>query len=163
LKRYKDYNYFITKSGLVWSGFTNKWLSPFSNRDGYAEISLSKEGKQQTRLVHRLVLEAFVGPCPNGKVCRHLDGNPANNNLSNICWDTQSNNLKDKAKHNTVPWGETSPNHRLEKEEVQAIRYLYLKCGLTQKDIADRYDITQSHVSRLVNKNCWSRLSLGEF
>lgn len=38
--------------------------------------------------VHRAVLEAFIGPCPEGMEGRHWpDLNPLNNHLSNLCWD----------------------------------------------------------------------------
>ena len=46
--------------------------------------------------VHRLVLEAFVGPCPEGMECRHLEGDTANNALSNLAWGTPQENAADK-------------------------------------------------------------------
>lgn len=49
------------------------------------------------------MLTAFVGPRPDGMVTCHNDGNPANNNLSNLRWDTQSNNQLDAVKHGTHP------------------------------------------------------------
>ena len=44
----------------------------------HLEASLSRNGKVSRQLVHRLVLAAFVGPCPEGEEVRHLDGNPGN-------------------------------------------------------------------------------------
>jgi hypothetical protein len=43
-------------------------------------VNLSKRQK----LVHRLVAEAFIGPCPTGKQVNHKDGVKANNNLENL-------------------------------------------------------------------------------
>ena len=54
-----------------------------------------------TRLVHRLVLEAFVGPRPEGMVARHLNGDPGDNRLENLAWGTQSENNYDKVRHGT--------------------------------------------------------------
>lgn len=52
------------------------------------------------RPVHRLVLEAFVGPCPEGMtVGRHLDDDPNNNHISNLAWGTVSDNSKDKVRN----------------------------------------------------------------
>lgn len=51
--------------------------------------------------VHRLVLEAFIGPCPDGMVGCHTDGDPLNNRLDNLRWDTPSNNNRDKRAHGT--------------------------------------------------------------
>ena len=51
--------------------------------------------------VARLVLEAFVGPCPSGQECLHRDGNPQNNILANIHWGTHSQNMQDRERHGT--------------------------------------------------------------
>lgn len=64
-------------------------------------ISIHREGKQQTRLVHHLVLEAFVGGMPDGMEACHGDGDASNNHLSNLRWDTHISNEADKARHGT--------------------------------------------------------------
>ena len=48
---------------------------------------------------HRLVLLAFVGECPSGMEACHNDGDPSNNNIDNLRWDTRSSNIKDQVKH----------------------------------------------------------------
>ncbi|WP_082971209.1 HNH endonuclease signature motif containing protein [Mycobacterium sp. 852002-51971_SCH5477799-a] len=60
---------------------------------------MNVNGRKETRRVHRLVLEAFVGPAPSGTFGCHLDGDPANNRLNNLRWDTQANNLRDVVSH----------------------------------------------------------------
>lgn len=51
---------------------------------------------QSTRIrVHAVVLNAFVGPRPDGMVCRHLDDDKTNNALSNLCWGTPRENQLD--------------------------------------------------------------------
>lgn len=42
--------------------------------------------------VHRIVAEAFFGPCPKGFVIDHIDGNPANNHKDNLRYLTHSDN-----------------------------------------------------------------------
>lgn len=49
--------------------------------------------------VHRMVLETFVGPCPEGLEACHNDGNPLNNRLDNLRWDTKSANAQDTLQH----------------------------------------------------------------
>lgn len=69
-------------------------------RNGYFLVGLRREGeKQRFKLVHRLVLEAFVGPCPDGMETLHGDGNPENNRLSNLHWGSLSENNLDTVKH----------------------------------------------------------------
>lgn len=63
-------------------------LNPTKNKDGYFRISLSKNNIIKKYMIHRLVLESFVGPCPKEMQCCHNDGNPANNFVGNLRWDT---------------------------------------------------------------------------
>ncbi|WP_248099523.1 HNH endonuclease signature motif containing protein [Corynebacterium kefirresidentii] len=51
--------------------------------------------------VHRLVMAAFVGPCPDGMEVCHNDGNPANNYVGNLRYDTHQANYADMFIHNT--------------------------------------------------------------
>ena len=52
---------------------------------------------------HRAVLETFVGPCPPGMEGCHNNGNPADNRLENLRWDTRQNNMIDKVNHGAHP------------------------------------------------------------
>lgn len=61
-------------------------------------------GRGKKKRVHRLVLEAFIGLCPKGKECRHLDGNPSNNKLENLTWGTSKENASDQFRHGTRPF-----------------------------------------------------------
>lgn len=70
-----------------------------AQRTGHLHVHFSVNGRGFTRYVHRLVLEAFVGPCPEGMEACHGDGNPVNNHLGNLRWDTSSENNKDMVKH----------------------------------------------------------------
>lgn len=68
-------------------------------QSGHLQVALSRDGALTTRLVHRLVLEAFVGPCPEEMEGCHADGDPANNALANLRWDTRSANQADAVRH----------------------------------------------------------------
>lgn len=45
--------------------------------------------------VHRLVLLAFEGPCPKGMEACHYNGNPLDNRIENLRWDTHRSNLRE--------------------------------------------------------------------
>lgn len=70
-----------------------------ADKDGYLGVRLCRNNKQIERRVHRLVLEAFVGPKPPNHECRHLDGDVTNNRLSNLKWGTSKENEADKDLH----------------------------------------------------------------
>jgi hypothetical protein len=64
---------------------------------GYYRVNLDRDGKTYSRLVHRLVLEAFVGPRPAGMEARHFpDQAKTNCCLDNLSWDTHTENMRDK-------------------------------------------------------------------
>ncbi len=65
---------------------------------GHLSVSL---GRGNSQCVHKLVLLAFVGPPPLKHECRHLNGNPADNRLANLCWGTRSENIRDAVSHGT--------------------------------------------------------------
>lgn len=69
-------------------------------------VHLWKNNKRKAKAVGRLVLAAFVGPCPEGMECCHFpDPNPANCQLDNVRWDTKKANAFDRRLHGTQPVG----------------------------------------------------------
>jgi hypothetical protein len=69
----------------------------------YATVGLKANGIDKCCPVHILVAEAFLGPRPDGYHCCHGDGNPRNNHLSNLRWDTPAGNTLDMLAHGTHP------------------------------------------------------------
>lgn len=98
---YEDY-YDISSYGRIRSKRPAKAgiLRPVTFGGG-KHIGLSKDGKRRCKLIHVLVLEAFVGPKPDGKECAHFDGNNRNNRLGNLRWATPKENSDDKTRHGT--------------------------------------------------------------
>jgi len=66
---------------------------------GYRRLTLSRNGVHTSRSVHQLVLEAFVGPRPDGMVTRHLNDVPYDNRLENLTWGTRAENEDDKRRN----------------------------------------------------------------
>lgn len=72
-------------------------------RSGHLTVDLWRHGKGHDRLVHRMVLEAFVGACPAGMEACHRDGEPSNNCVGNLYWGTRSENMHDLVRHGGHP------------------------------------------------------------
>lgn len=49
-------------------------------------VSLWKDGKEKSWLVHRLIALTFIPQIPGKKFINHIDGNPKNNMVSNLEW-----------------------------------------------------------------------------
>ena len=74
------------------------------NASGHCHVSMYRNSRSESFLVHRLVLEAFVGPCPDGMEACHYDDDPANNRLENLRWATHSDNMRDSVRNGTHVW-----------------------------------------------------------
>ena len=110
-------------------------------------------GTLRTRLVHQLVLEAFVGPKPPGCESRHLDGNRTNASLVNLVWGTRSENRMDSARHGTLSAlrrGEKAPAAKLSDADVVMMRKLY--AWLTPMEIAKLFRVSRGHTKDIVRK-----------
>jgi hypothetical protein len=88
----------VSNEGRVRSP-SGRILNARTSTGNYHVVTFNINGRKETRRIHRVVLEAFVGPAPEGTFGCHIDGNPANNRLSNLRWDTQANNLRDVVGH----------------------------------------------------------------
>lgn len=164
--------YSVGRDGSVWSyrksagpdnlRETPKRLEVGSNESGHLYVSLYKnDSKKHKRYVHRLVLEAFVGPCPDGMECCHRDGNPQNNALSNLYWGTKSQNEADKARHGTSNHGERNGNAKITEEVAESIRLQYAS-GKTQPQLEAETGIDQGQISRIVNNKAWVKYQHNE-
>ena len=162
-------DYQITKDGWVWSKsrispqghrIGNRWLSPQKKKRGQFNVTLCILGKNFTRLVHRLILKTFVGPCPDGMECRHLNGNPADNRLRNLCWGTHLENMQDRDLHGRTshPQGEKHPLVKLKIRDVRMIIYTHRTGLFTMQEIATQFRISIASISLIVNRKRWKHL-----
>jgi len=104
-----------------WRDYGGRELKQATKRNGYRQVTLFRKGKGESALVHTLVLEAFVGPRPQGAQACHGDGNRANNLVINLRWDTVKANHSDKIKHGTVLRGEKHGRAKITEESLQVI------------------------------------------
>lgn len=81
-----------------------KTITPRPTTRGHWAVRLFRGGRSKQYLVHRLVLEAFVGPCPPGCVLGlHRDDNPLNNTPANLYWGTHADNARDRLRNGRYP------------------------------------------------------------
>ena len=155
--------YCVSDNGDVWSrrsraGIWHK-LSPGRNvQYGHLHVELYQAGKPRQFYVHALVLTSFVGSCPDGMGCRHLDGNPANNQLSNLCWGTPKENQGDRVRHGTVTCGERNGSAKLKDAQIPEIRRR-LAAGESQRSLAREYGVNHGTIGCLQHGKTWKAVT----
>lgn len=157
--------YRVGDDGSVWSSWkrhdhtyiqSSRWkqLKPMPGAWGL-KVELTG-GK--SKLIHRLVLEAFVGPCPEGLETCHNDGDFTNNKLENLRWDTHKENCADRIKHGTAARGETHGKARFTEEGIKSLRKEYAAGGVTYRSLAAKYDVHHSSIYSIVRKRNWKNV-----
>lgn len=136
----------------TWRG---RVLVPTLN-DGYPQYSLWKAHKLRIARSHILVLEAFVGPRPAGLYGCHGDDDRQNNRLGNLYWGTPKQNSDDKIANGHHLQGTDIPWAKLGEGDVETIRALRGK--VRQADLAARYGVVQSQISRIQLNRQWQHL-----
>jgi hypothetical protein len=158
--------YFVQPDGSVWSlwqrdgsgrirwsiGETYRPIQPYrTGRTGqHLGVALRHQGKTYRINLHRLIAEVFIGPCPPGKEVCHNDGNGCNNSVPNLRYGTKAENQADKNLHGTNLWGERNHAAKLTDRQAEEIRRLRAS-GSKLADIAGRYGVRESTVSRIAN------------
>jgi hypothetical protein len=125
---------------------------------GYQQAKLvTKTGKQKEFFVHRLVAEAFIGPCPSDKnQIAHFDGNRLNNHWSNLRWATPKENGEDSTRHQSH-WGERGGRPRLTTTKVSEARSRYRgkHGGVSQLALAREFGVSRSAMGAALTKKSW--------
>lgn len=116
---------------------------------GYRQISCY--GK--TFLVHRVVWEAFNGEIPEGLQVNHIDGNKANNNLSNLELVTPAENMRHAVETGLKPGKLAEANSMAKLTNEQYLEIIHeLVNGATNQEIADKYGLHSRYVSLIRHK-----------
>lgn len=158
--------YCANHSGEIFSCHNNRWgyaktwkpIHPgTNNRQGRKVVCIKgDDGRLHSVHVHRLVLMAFVGPCPEGMEGCHNDGDASNNNLANLRWDTRQANFDDLKKHGKKK-GENHPNAIMTDDLIRRIRQR-ASTGETHQTIADSLGFNRRNISRIVDRSRWSHI-----
>jgi hypothetical protein len=143
-------------------------LEPFElkqadHRQGYKKVSVKTTDGIKNRLVHRLVLEAWVGPCPDGCVTNHKNGIKTDNRLENLEYCTQSENMAHSYGYGLSPKPPTTRGSecrlsKLTEEKVLAIRAeTDRKPGYVRR-LADTHGVTPPTISKILLRHTWTHV-----
>lgn len=147
-------NYEVSRLGVVRHLRKGSTQPVYTDKDGYLKVSLRRDGVSKNKSIHRLVLEAFVGPCPPGKECRHINGDPADNRAANLAWATHAENCADRVRHGTQLKGEQHPNARATQVQVDAA-FALIDAGWASQRIADAVGVSVHTVNDIKRGRTW--------
>ncbi len=123
-------------------------------RNGYLVVTLWKNNSPLSVSVHRLVLEAFIGPAPDGHEAMHLDGDRTNNTILNLAWGTRRENHSHKWHHGTQQAGKQNANSKLTDDAVREIRRARAT-GESRKELAVRFGVSYGCISSVDKGTVW--------
>ena len=163
--------YAVGSDGSIWTcrpkrptypPATWRQMSPAPNTWGYLVTAIVVQvGKAKTFAIHRMVADAFHGPCPAGLEVRHLDGNKLNNAAGNLCYGTKSQNTYDAIAHGKHPCltakGIGNPKAKLTDEMAEEIRAMHragMNCGQIFR--TGKFPVGKSALQRVVNGKFWN-------
>lgn len=128
------------RNGTIYTKLVRgRLLRPGRSSGGHLTVAL---GRGDSRLVHHLVLAAFVGPRPSDKETRHLDGEHTNNRLANVEYSTRSRNTQDKK------WHAGTTATKLRPPQIARIKAA-LRRGVVGAGLARAYGVSQSTISSI--------------
>lgn len=162
--------YFVGDDGSVWSShrqgiqpkgddkrpprLRRKATGGGSCKYPLVNLYAGSRSRRVTLPVHRLVLLAFVGECPEGQETRHLNGDTRDNRLVNLQYGTCVENTTDRMSHGKFRSGETHHKTRLTWEQVREIRRR-VGSGETRTALADEFGVSRVCVSNIVSGRTW--------
>ena len=104
--------------------------------------------------MHRLVLSAFYGPCPEGMIGCHNNGISHDNRIENLRWDTYASNTEDMLKHGTARIGTKNTQAKLTEEIVSQAKKRRSE-GRSVPEMASEIGVDRSTLRRAVYGKSW--------
>jgi hypothetical protein len=129
-------------------------LKPGKNNQGRWQVTLCKDSVTQRFLVHRLVLEAFSGACPDGLSGLHANGDYADNRISNLRWGTHADAIQTAATCRQALRGERSGKSSLTDQDVRDIRL----SRDTNRVLGARYSVSNVTVHAIRTRKTWKHV-----
>lgn len=148
----------VRRSAIVRQRIRERLMKLSADRDGYLQVTLSRDGAVEFRKVHHLVLSAFVGPRPDGLEAAHLDNNPANNRVANLAWIDHQSNLDQQIEHGTRVLGAKHWFAKLTEASVPKIRSLYA-AGRSLESLGKEFHVHRASIWDVVNRKTWRHVA----
>lgn len=121
---------------------------PWKGHRGVGDYGTFRVGKKKQK-AHRVAWALTHGPIPEGKFVCHRCDNPPCCNDAHLFLGTAADNMTDKTRKGRAPSGERNGNAKLSDAQVEEA-FAMRERGALQREIAERFGVTQSHISALL-------------
>ena len=127
---------------------------------GYHGVNLSCSNGRYTKLLHRLIAEAFIANPENKEHVNHKNGNKLDNNVCNLEWVTRSENMRHALSVGLLnsPKGELSSQAKLNNSQVLEIRQKANQQGVSKCDMAKEYSVSLTTIRNIVSRKKWAHI-----
>ena len=151
--------YQVSRQGDVWSIRKQRLLKPAIQTGGYLMVSLSRNGKGSSKLIHRLVVESFVGEIAIGMEVNHINGIKIDNRLENLEVVTHTQNVNHNYQRLGVQMPKGSHHWKSKLNEQDIIEILELaKKGMTRTMIGCQFNVSRDAIDDIVNGRTWKHI-----
>lgn len=120
--------------------------------NGYRRVCLWRGNRQYGRIVHRLVVEAFLRKMKKGEQVNHLDCNKQNNRLDNLEITSAEGNAMHAARAGLLA-------KKLNPQQVLEIK-LSLSLGEKPQHLAERFGVSRPAVNAIRWGKTWQHVSV---
>lgn len=148
-KQYRDTNYFVTEDGKVFRG--ERQLKPYRQSKGYLRVDVWYEKQKTVTYAHRMIAETFLPNTKNHCCINHKDGNKANNNISNLEWVSNSENI-----HHRQEVLRVGVNEKHSKTKIPTFVVKYLRWAkengypISRDRFMEKYRISKGHFYKIL-------------
>lgn len=153
--------YLVSNKGRIKSLHSGKVLKPRINKYGYQQLTLYRDSKKKTKVVHRLVAIAFIDNPDTLKTVNHKDLNKLNNKISNLEWMSALDNTRHAKRLGAMKgrqWGSDNFSAKLNEIDVIEMFYLYKNKNYLQRDIAELFNVSRATVCNILNGKSWRHM-----
>ena len=159
-------NYEISSLGRIkvnlkfrkYRDYQSKILNPSLDKDGYLRTALTKEGKKYMKPIHRLVALNFITNTNKKPCVNHKNGIKTDNRIENLEWCTVKENNIHAIKIGLSGQLPGEKHHMSKLKEKEVLEIINNKDNLCQWQLALVYNISQTQVSRIINKKRWNHI-----
>jgi len=150
MRQYLTTKYFISNDGKVLNSKTGRFLKNQNNGNGYEKITLTINGIQYQKLVHRLVAELYIPKIKDKNQVNHINGIKNDNRVENLEWCNNAENQIHAHLNGLKENGNKLWNGKFSKKDISKIKQLK-KDGVLQYKIAEIMNTTKGTISSILS------------